>query len=94
MPGANLARGRGNLDPRRFKPLLVVPLQRLAVGVAQQAGAIRNLRGNLLARPDCLVLRYGVNQRRNAAWSAGSVSRRKSGVPSRTGPSTAAVEKW
>ena len=43
-PGANLPRQRRNLDARGQEPGIVVALQRLAIGKAQQAGAIGDLR--------------------------------------------------
>ena len=81
-PGANLARRRRNHNACGQEPAFVVALERLAVGVAQKAGAVGDLRRHLGTGRMAWYSAISVNQRRKAAWSAGSVRRRKSGVPS------------
>ena len=55
-PGANLSRQRPYVNSRINEPGVVVALESLAIGVAQQAGAVGNLRWNFGWRPDGLVL--------------------------------------
>ena len=57
-------------------------LERLAIGVAQQAGTIGNLGGDISLGADGLVVGNQCEPPAKAAWSAGSFRRKKSGVPS------------
>jgi hypothetical protein len=70
-PGANLARWGRNFDSARLEPAFIVPLERLAIGVAKQAGAVADLGRDIGRRADGLVF----SDEREPAAEGGLVGR-------------------